>query len=142
VFVEVDKLGGVLRRVIGAGHGLWAPNNEYTTLNGSQDPAELPLHVIVERGKHATAPDTDRDGQFTPGTGKMSGSASIGELRKSNASGTAALATRGASRREATSVRGLARTALKNAGSRAAVYPSRALTIPARLVLQPHHETV
>jgi hypothetical protein len=67
LFVEVDKLGGSVRRVVGAGHGNWAPNNIYTTYLNYSLPVKLPLYAIVELGKHATAPDIDRDGFFTPG---------------------------------------------------------------------------
>jgi hypothetical protein len=67
MFVEVDKLGGAVRRVAAAGHGLWAPNNIFHTFRPNAVPVSLPLHAIVEYGKHATAPDVDRDGWFTPG---------------------------------------------------------------------------
>ena len=66
-FVEVDKLGGAPRRVIGAGHGYMAGNNIYTAARPGSPALRLPLFAIVELGKHATAPDVDRDGQFTPG---------------------------------------------------------------------------
>lgn len=66
LFVEVDKLGGVVRRVAGAGHGWLVGNNVYSTDRGLFSP-RLPLHAIVELGKHATAPDTNADGLFTPG---------------------------------------------------------------------------
>ncbi len=67
MFVEVDKLGGIVRRVVGAGHGLWAPNNEFGTFVPSVPPVTLPLWALVEQGKHATAPDIDHDGRFVPG---------------------------------------------------------------------------
>ncbi|HEY5616364.1 MAG TPA: hypothetical protein VIK60_00380 [Vicinamibacterales bacterium] len=67
VFTEVDKLGSRVSRVIGAGHGYVAGNNMYSADRVSAFPATLPLFAIVELGKHATAPDMDRDGVFTPG---------------------------------------------------------------------------
>ncbi len=67
VFVEVDKLGGVVHKVIADAHGFLAGNNIYTTTRPAARPAALPLFVMVELDKHATAPDMNRDGAFTPG---------------------------------------------------------------------------
>jgi hypothetical protein len=67
IFVEVDKLGGDVRRVIGAGHGYMAGNNMFTAGHAGAASIQLPLFAIVELGKHASAPDIDRDGAFTPG---------------------------------------------------------------------------
>jgi hypothetical protein len=67
VFVEVDKLGGVVHRIIGAGHGFLAGNNTFSTDRPLARRVQLPLFVFVEFNKHATAPDIDRDGIFTPG---------------------------------------------------------------------------
>jgi hypothetical protein len=66
LFVEVDKLQGRIRRVIGAAHGRTTSNNVYVA-SRSTDGVALPLHAIVERGKHATAVDINHDGMFTPG---------------------------------------------------------------------------
>jgi hypothetical protein len=66
-FVEVDKLGGTVRQLIGAGHGILAANGIYQTFDGTSLGLELPLFVFVELGKHATAPDVDGNGFFTPG---------------------------------------------------------------------------
>ena len=66
-FVEVDKLGGAVRRVIATAHGYFAGNNIYLTDYAGALPVDLPLFAMVEMGKHATAPDVDRDGVFTPG---------------------------------------------------------------------------
>ena len=66
-FVEVDKLGGSVRRVIGAAHGYMAGNNIYSTDRRGAMPIDLPLFAIVELGKHATATDLDRNGVFIPG---------------------------------------------------------------------------
>ncbi len=66
VFVEVDKLGGFVRQVIGTAHGALTANNIYrTTAIPDVPPILLPLYVIVEKGKHASAPDIDRDGAFS-----------------------------------------------------------------------------
>ena len=67
LFVEIDKLGGTVRRVIGAGHGYIAGNNVYSSDRAGALPIDLPLFAMVEFGKHATATDIDRDGIFTPG---------------------------------------------------------------------------
>jgi hypothetical protein len=67
IFVEVDRLGGAVRRVAGAGHGLWAANSIYHTFATDAIPVTLPVHALVELGKHATAPDINDDGVFTPG---------------------------------------------------------------------------
>jgi hypothetical protein len=67
IFVEIDVLGGIVRRVAGAGHGGWAPNSIYHTFSFDAAPIAMPLQALVELGKHATAPDINRDGFFTPG---------------------------------------------------------------------------
>lgn len=67
MFVEVDKLGGTVRTVIGAAHGFMAGNNIYSTDRPGAIIPELPLFAGVELFKHATATDMDRDGIFTPG---------------------------------------------------------------------------
>jgi hypothetical protein len=67
VFVEIDKLGGTVRRVVGAGHGYVAGNNIYSADRAGALPVDLPLFAMVELGKHGTAIDIDRDGTFTPG---------------------------------------------------------------------------
>jgi hypothetical protein len=66
-FVVVDKLGGTVRTVVGAGHGYLAANNIYSADKPGARALDLPLFAIVELGKHATAPDVNRDGVFTPG---------------------------------------------------------------------------
>jgi hypothetical protein len=67
LFVEVDKLGGTVRTVIGAAHGFLAGNNIYSTDYPGAVIPEMPLFASVELFKHATATDMDRDGIFTPG---------------------------------------------------------------------------
>jgi len=67
LFVEVDKLGGTVAALFGGAHGKYAPNNTYLILDDKGYPLELPLFAMVELGKHATAPDVNRDGVFTPG---------------------------------------------------------------------------
>ncbi len=67
LFIEVDKLGGTVAALFGGAHGMLAPNNTYLILDDKGYPLELPLFGMVELGKHATAPDVNRDGIFTPG---------------------------------------------------------------------------
>ncbi len=66
-FVEVDKLGGAVRNVFASDHDSFVPNNIYSTLVKGALPVSLPLYAMVERGKHAMAPDMNRDGQFARG---------------------------------------------------------------------------
>lgn len=67
VFVEVDKVGGRVVGVFGSAHRDVNANNLYSArVRGAQTPT-LPLFVLVEKGKHAMAPDVNRDGKFTPG---------------------------------------------------------------------------
>lgn len=66
-FVEVDKRGGTLVRLLGDGHGLVSGNNLYSSALDTGYPLTLPSYAFVELGKHATAPDTDKNGFFTPG---------------------------------------------------------------------------
>ena len=67
VFVEVDKLGGMVHQVIGAAHGVWAPNNIYRATSPNIPAPTLPIYAIAELGKHASAPDINRDLKFTVG---------------------------------------------------------------------------
>jgi hypothetical protein len=67
VFVEVDKLGGQVCAVLAAAHSANTPNNLYLATQPDAEPATLPLFVFVEKGKHAMAPDINRDHIFTPG---------------------------------------------------------------------------
>lgn len=68
VFVEVDKLGGRPDAVLGAAHTFLTPNNIYSRIGRpGASPILLPIVVMVELGKHATAPDINQDGHFTPG---------------------------------------------------------------------------
>lgn len=67
VFVEVDKRGGRIARVLGDGHGLVSGNNLYSAELDTGYALTLPVYAFVELGKHATAPDTDKNGFFTPG---------------------------------------------------------------------------
>lgn len=66
-FVEVDKLGGAVRTVFASDHDSFVPNDTYSTLLKNARPIPLPLFATVELGKHAMAPDLDRDGRFTRG---------------------------------------------------------------------------
>jgi len=67
MFIEVDKLGGTVRDVFASDHDALAPNNLYSVLVKDAPPVALPLYATVELGKHAMAPDLNRDGRFTRG---------------------------------------------------------------------------
>ena len=67
VFVEVDKIGGRIIGVLAAAHSNFTPNNLYSAIQADAEPVTLPIFVIVEKGKHALAPDINRDLKFTPG---------------------------------------------------------------------------
>jgi hypothetical protein len=67
IFIEVDKLGGTVRNVFASDHDSFVPNNLYSVLGKDARPVTLPLYATVEYGKHAMAPDLDRDGRFTRG---------------------------------------------------------------------------
>lgn len=67
VFVEVDKLGGQVTAVLAAAHSASTPNNLYLASQPDAEPVTLPLFVFVEQGKHAMAPDINRDAIFSPG---------------------------------------------------------------------------
>ena len=67
IFIEVDKLGGTVRNVFASDHDSFVPNNLYSVLVKDARPVTLPLYATVEYGKHAMAPDLDRDGRFTRG---------------------------------------------------------------------------
>jgi len=54
----------IVRLVANAHDGSIAPN-QYRAR--SRETLSLPVHVLVERGSHAMAPDVDGDGRFTPG---------------------------------------------------------------------------
>ena len=57
------RYGMVVRKVVGKAHGmLWYDN----TLDPSVE-TRFPIHVLVEEGKHASCPDANGDGQYTPG---------------------------------------------------------------------------
>jgi len=67
MFIEVDKLGGTVRNVFASDHDSFVPNNLYSVLVKDARPVSLPLYATAEYGKHAMAPDLDRDGRFTRG---------------------------------------------------------------------------
>jgi hypothetical protein len=67
MFVEVDKLGGTVRNIFASDHDSFVPNNIFSTLVKDSPPVTLPLFAMVERAKHAMAPDLNHDGRFTPG---------------------------------------------------------------------------
>ena len=67
MFIEVDKLGGTVRNVFASDHDSFVPNNLYSVLVKNARPVTLPLYATAEYGKHAMAPDLDRDGRFIRG---------------------------------------------------------------------------
>jgi hypothetical protein len=67
MFIEVDKLGGTVRNVFASDHDSLVPNNLYSVLVKNARPVTLPLYATAEYGKHAMAPDLDRNGRFTRG---------------------------------------------------------------------------
>ena len=50
-------------RVTGEAHG----NPWYYNVLEVDSGTELPIHILVEEGKHATATDKNADGYYTPG---------------------------------------------------------------------------
>lgn len=55
-----------LKTAVGAAHGVAWFNNELDIGEDERD-VSLPLTVLVEQGKHATAPDRNADGVYSPG---------------------------------------------------------------------------
>ena len=53
-------------RIAGAAHGSDWYSNVLDVASGADD-VVLPPHILVEEGKHASAPDRNADGWFTPG---------------------------------------------------------------------------
>ena len=53
----------VIARVTGEAHG----NPWYYNVLNVDDETRLPIHLLVEEGKHATATDKNADGYYTPG---------------------------------------------------------------------------
>jgi hypothetical protein len=56
-----------LFRVSGAAHGVGWYTNTLNIYDTSSDPILLPPVVLVEEGKHATVPDRNGDGTYSPG---------------------------------------------------------------------------
>ncbi len=54
-------------RIHGAAHGSDWYTNTLEVEETAVDDVVLPIHVLVEEGKHASAPDRNADGWFTPG---------------------------------------------------------------------------
>jgi len=53
----------VVTRVVGKAHGVhW-----YDNILEVDEQAKFPIHILVEEGKHASCPDKNGDGYFTPG---------------------------------------------------------------------------
>lgn len=53
-----------IRSVVTSAHSGVVPANRYDVERG--DTLDLPVHVLVELGSHAMAPDINRDGRFSP----------------------------------------------------------------------------
>jgi hypothetical protein len=64
MFIEVDKLGGTVRKVFAADHDTFVGNNLYSASVKDARPVQLPIFATVELGKHAMAPDLNHDGRF------------------------------------------------------------------------------
>ena len=64
--VFVDSTGAVVGAA-GSAHGPATLNNIVRARSRSAAPLPEHLHVLVEYGKHACAPDVDGDGRFEPG---------------------------------------------------------------------------
>jgi hypothetical protein len=55
-------------RIEGYAHGLfWLRNNVVTWALDNEDVLVLPITILVEEGKHASCPDRNADGYYTPG---------------------------------------------------------------------------
>jgi hypothetical protein len=53
----------VVTRVVGKAHGVhW-----YDNILEVDEQAKFPIHILIEEGKHASCPDKNGDGYFTPG---------------------------------------------------------------------------
>jgi hypothetical protein len=67
VHLAVEESGGCwqirVERIVGFAHGVDWYSNELAV----GDDTRYPLTLLVEEGKHASAPDRNADGQFTPG---------------------------------------------------------------------------
>ncbi|MBY0493893.1 MAG: hypothetical protein K2Y23_06730 [Cyanobacteria bacterium] len=53
-----------IRSIVTSAHSGVVPANRYDV--GPGDTLDLPVHVLVELGSHAMAPDINRDGRFSP----------------------------------------------------------------------------
>jgi hypothetical protein len=64
--IEIQNIDGslALTKVAGSAHGQGWYSNELRLDAG--DTFLLPVHALVEEGKHATAPDRNADGTYTP----------------------------------------------------------------------------
>ena len=64
---QVDCFAIRVSRIVGAAHGLDWYSNVLDVEQGRAYDVLLPPRVLVEEGKHASAPDRNGDGWFTPG---------------------------------------------------------------------------
>jgi hypothetical protein len=69
--IQVEDEGPFVLRitqVMGAAHGHLLYSNELDLRRGSAGrDASLPITLLIEEGKHATCPDRNADGRYTPG---------------------------------------------------------------------------
>lgn len=56
-----------MTRVTGTAHGWWLYDNVLELDRDDHSRTSLPITVLVEEGKHASAPDRNGDGAYTPG---------------------------------------------------------------------------
>ncbi len=56
----------IFDKVIGYAHGLWWYNNMFEIDKDDTIKIKLPLHILVEEGKHASCPDVNGDGYYNP----------------------------------------------------------------------------
>lgn len=63
IFCDEEFFVILVVRVTGEAHG----NRWYYNVMDTDEETFLPVHVLVEEGKHATATDRNADGYFTPG---------------------------------------------------------------------------
>ncbi len=57
----------IFDKVIGYAHGLFWYNNMFELEKDNYIKVKLPLHILVEEGKHASCPDVNGDGFYNPG---------------------------------------------------------------------------
>jgi hypothetical protein len=56
-----------IRSIVGAAHGMRWSSNQLTVGQTALEDVALPISLLVEEGKHATCPDRNGDGIYSPG---------------------------------------------------------------------------